>query len=87
MLQALFTAAQLLPGYRADPEVQQGVGYWYTAACVAQFGWTVSFAQDAVWLSMIFMLLILFSLGALLLSWVRARDRDRVRVRVSPRSS
>jgi hypothetical protein len=66
VLQALFTFAQLLPGYRADPEVQQGVGYWYTAACVAQFGWTVSFAQDAVWLSMVFMLLILYSLGALL---------------------
>jgi len=46
VLQALFTFAQLLPSYRADPEVQQGVGYWYTAACVAQFGWTVSFAQD-----------------------------------------
>ena len=74
MLQALFTAAQLLPGYRADPEVQQGVGYWYTAACVAQFGWTVSFAQDAVWLSMIFMLLILFSLGALLHSLGRVAN-------------
>lgn len=66
ILQALFTAAQLLPSYRTDPEVQQGVSYWYTAACVAQFGWTFAFAQDAVWLSMIFMLLIVFSLGALL---------------------
>ena len=66
VLQGLFTVAQLLPGYRSDPEVHQGVGYWYVAACVAQFGWTMSFAQDVVWLSMVFMLLILVSLGALL---------------------
>ena len=66
ILQALFTVAQLLPGYRSDPAVQQGVGYWYCAASLAQLGWTVSFAQDVIWLSMIFMLMILFSLGALL---------------------
>ena len=59
LLQALFAVVQFVPQYRSDKSVVSGVAYWYAAVCAAQAGWTVAFAQDVVWLSMCFMLLIL----------------------------
>ena len=68
ILQAIFAVVQLMPQYRSEPVVVDGVAYWYVVVCAAQAAWTVAFAQDVVWLSMIFMLLILASLGALVRS-------------------
>ena len=68
MLQAVFAVVQLLPKFRADSVVTNGVSYWYVAVCTAQAGWTIAFAQDVVWLSMVFMLFILASLGLLVRS-------------------
>lgn len=66
--QAIFAIVQMIPSYRARPMVQQGVSFWYIAACVAQIGWTLSFAFEVISLSLIFMLLILISLMGLLIS-------------------
>ena len=74
MLQALFAVVQFVPNYRGDKSVQSGVAYWYVAVCAAQAGWTVAFAQDVVWLSMVFMLLILGCLCALCHSVVRVDE-------------
>ena len=68
ILQAMFAIAQLLPKFRADSVVTEGINYWYVAVCTAQAGWTIAFAQDVVWLSMVLMLLILASLGFLVRS-------------------
>lgn len=46
--------------------VQQGVGYWYCLVSLFQVAWTFSFAYEILWLSLLFMLLILVSLWALL---------------------
>ena len=62
------------PQYRSDKSVVSGVAYWYAAVCAAQAGWTVAFAQDVVWLSMCFMLLILGCLCALCHSVVRVDE-------------
>ena len=64
-----------MPKYQSLAVVTEGVRYWYVAVCLAQAGWTVAFAQDVVWLSMAFMLLILGCLAALNYSVVRAAAR------------
>ena len=74
LLQALFAVVQFTPNYRGDESVVSGVGYWYVAVCAAQAGWTICFAQDVVWLSMVFMLLILACLSALCNSVVRVDE-------------
>ena len=74
LLQALFAVVQFVPQYRSDKSVVSGVAYWYAAVCAAQAGWTVAFAQDVVWLSMCFMLLILGCLCALCHSVVRVDE-------------
>ena len=43
---ALFTLAQLLPKYRDNAIVVDGVGYWYAAVCLAQIFWTLSFSLE-----------------------------------------
>ena len=74
-LQAAFAVVQIVPKYQSLAVVTEGVRYWYVAVCLAQAGWTVAFAQDVVWLSMAFMLLILGCLAALNYSVVRAAAR------------
>ena len=75
ILQAAFAVVQIVPKYQSLAVVTEGVRYWYVAVCLAQAGWTVAFAQDVVWLSMAFMLLILGCLAALNYSVVRAAAR------------
>ena len=71
LLQGIFAVAQIMPRYRSLHVVRDGVSFWYVAVCAAQAGWTVAFAQDVIWLSIVFMLLILGSLAALNWSVVR----------------
>lgn len=68
IFQLIFAIMQMLPAYRAKPMVQSGVGYWYLAACIAQIGWTFSFATEVLVLSLIFMYIILICLMGLLIS-------------------
>lgn len=68
VFQAIFAIAQLFPRFRGKPMVQRGVGYWWTAACLMQVGWTLSFAYEIIPLSLAFMLLIWASLIGLLYS-------------------
>lgn len=75
LLQAVFAVVQLIPKYRGIPVVVDGIWYHYALVCIAQAGWTVAFAQDSIWLSMVFMLLIFGGLSALNLSVVRVEAR------------
>lgn len=68
VFQAIFAIVQLLKRFRAHPMVQQGVSYWYCGVSLAQVGWTISFTYEVIPLSLVFMLLILFSLYGLLYS-------------------
>lgn len=66
--QAIFAVVQMLPSFRSRPMVQQGVSYWYAAACVFQAGWSFSFAYEILPLSLVCMVLIWISLMSLLIS-------------------
>ncbi len=66
--EAIFTIAQLLPKYRGNKIVQEGVGYWYAAVCIAQVSWTFSFSFEVMWLAFVLMFTILFCLANLLRS-------------------
>jgi hypothetical protein len=66
--QAIFAVLQMLPAYCSRPMVQQGVSYWYTAACTFQAGWTFSFAFEVIELSLVFMILLFISLMGLIVS-------------------
>lgn len=66
--QAIFAVIQMLPGISTKAIVQDGVGYWYIIVCVAQAGWTFSFAYEVIPLSLIFMIILWFALMALLIS-------------------
>ena len=68
IFQAIFAIVQFLKRFRAHPMVQDGISYWYCGVCLAQVGWTFSFAYEIIPLSLVFMLLILFSLYGLLYS-------------------
>lgn len=66
--QAIFAVLQMIPAYRSRPMIQQGVSYWYIAACIFQAGWTFSFSFEVIPLSLVFMLLLWISLMALIIS-------------------
>eukprot|EP00519_Triparma_laevis_P007148 CAMPEP_0182499328 /NCGR_PEP_ID=MMETSP1321-20130603/7515_1 /TAXON_ID=91990 /ORGANISM="Bolidomonas sp., Strain RCC1657" /LENGTH=301 /DNA_ID=CAMNT_0024703507 /DNA_START=45 /DNA_END=950 /DNA_ORIENTATION=+ len=66
--EAIFTLAQLLPKYRDNAIVVDGVGYWYAAVCLAQIFWTLSFSLEHLWLAAIFMFTILAFLAKLVSS-------------------
>lgn len=68
IFQAIFAIIQFLNRFRSHPMVQDGVSYWYCGVCLAQVGWTFSFAYEIIPLSLVFMLLILFALYGLLYS-------------------
>mmetsp|Transcript_77964 Transcript_77964/g.226181 ORF Transcript_77964/g.226181 Transcript_77964/m.226181 type:complete len:441 (+) Transcript_77964:85-1407(+) len=59
--------ALMLPRYRASLTVRVSVPWWL-AVCVFQCGWTLAFAQEVIWLSVVFMLLLLASLAGMALS-------------------
>lgn len=66
--EGIFTLAQLLPKYRSNDLVVNGVGYWYAAACIAQCFWTLAFSFEVNWLAFLFMFTILLLLGKLVQS-------------------
>lgn len=66
--EGVFAVAQLLPKFRDDKMVVNGVKYWWILACIFQCGWTIAFAYEVIWLSLVFMLSIWSSLAALLYS-------------------
>jgi len=66
--QGIFTVVQLLPKYRSHPMVVSGVRYWYIFACIAQIGWTPTFALEMVPASLVCMVLIWAALLRLLFS-------------------
>ena len=63
MSQAIYVIVQLLPPYRNTPLVQEGVGYNYVGACVAQATWAVLFAFEMIPLSAVAMVAILYFLA------------------------
>jgi hypothetical protein len=67
--EGIYTAVQMLPKYRADPMVTQGVSYYYAATCLAQIFWTFSFSLEVNWLACTLM----FSILACLIGLVRSQ--------------
>lgn len=61
LAQLVWSIVQLLPAFRGDPLVI-AVGPNYAAVCLAQIAWTISFSMEIIWLSLVFMLAILFFL-------------------------
>lgn len=53
--QAIFTVFQMLPGFRSNKLVQDGVSYWYFVTCLVQSAWNFAFGYEVIWLSVIFM--------------------------------
>jgi hypothetical protein len=68
LMQAVYCILQLLPRFRGKAMVQNGVGYYYILTCIFQVCWTLAFAYEVIWLSLIFMFLIWGSLITLLYS-------------------
>ncbi|KAI2506298.1 hypothetical protein MHU86_8128 [Fragilaria crotonensis] len=60
--QFIFVVVQLLPTFRATPMVAKAIGYDYVNVCVSQIAWTLAFSFEVIWLSLIFMLAILYFL-------------------------
>jgi benzodiazapine receptor len=77
--QLIFAIVQFLPSFRSLPMVQDGVGYWYIAACIFQIAWTPLFTYDIIWASLVAMLLILGSLVGLLTSQYFTNDTSSKR--------
>uniref|UniRef100_A0A7S1V5D9 Uncharacterized protein n=1 Tax=Grammatophora oceanica TaxID=210454 RepID=A0A7S1V5D9_9STRA len=63
--QAAFTIVQLLPSLAGTSLVQNGVSYNYIGVVVMQILWVLAFLTDAILLSEIFMLGILFFLASI----------------------
>jgi hypothetical protein len=64
--QLIWTIAQMLPTYRSNELVIQGVGYYYVWACLAQCFWTLAFGLEKMTLSLVAMVLILIPLVVIL---------------------
>jgi hypothetical protein len=58
----IFVVVQLLPAFRATPIVAKAIGYDYVSVCISQIGWTLAFTFEIIWLSLIFMVAILYFL-------------------------
>lgn len=83
LFQAAFAITQMLPSFRGLPEVQEGVSFWFLAACAFQIGWTVAFSQESIAVSLGFMLGILVSLLGLIYSQANVipdQDFDKLRI-------
>jgi len=61
--EGLFVILQLFKRFRSN-DLVTAAGYWFSAACIMQVGWTFAFSLEIIWLSLVFMLLILASLAA-----------------------
>jgi hypothetical protein len=79
LAQLVFTIVQLFGPYRQAPLVAKGVGYYYIAACLSQIGWTVAFSFEIIWLSLVFMLSILFFLVSILISQYKAQETTSIK--------
>ena len=79
LAQLVFTIVQLFGPYRQAPLVAKGVGYYYIAACLSQIGWTVAFTFEIIWLSLVFMLSILFFLVSILISQYKAQETTSIK--------
>mmetsp|Transcript_15691 Transcript_15691/g.28207 ORF Transcript_15691/g.28207 Transcript_15691/m.28207 type:complete len:257 (+) Transcript_15691:79-849(+) len=55
----------MLPSYRNSPVVTKGVSYLWCFVCLMQIAWTMSFAQEQIWLATVFMYFICFGLVAI----------------------
>jgi hypothetical protein len=62
LFQGIFAIVQMLPKYRSDTFIHEGVSHWYFTACIFQAAWTFAFGYEVIWLSCVFMGGILFSL-------------------------
>jgi len=60
--EGIFAILQMLPSFRSLKIVQDGIGYWYFAACLSQSAWVLAFGYEILTLSLLFMGLILISL-------------------------
>mmetsp|Transcript_14054 Transcript_14054/g.30524 ORF Transcript_14054/g.30524 Transcript_14054/m.30524 type:complete len:386 (+) Transcript_14054:379-1536(+) len=64
--QLIFAFAQIMPKYRTQPQVKDGVKFYYLATCGFQIIWTILFSSQLFWGSFVAMLGILVMLTALL---------------------
>jgi len=64
--EGIFAVVQMIPKFRNDPMVQDGIFIWYFVSCVAQSGWTLAFGYEVIILSLVFMISILVSLVMIL---------------------
>jgi len=62
LFQGIFAIVQMLPKYRSNIVIHEGVSHWYFIACIFQAAWTFAFGYEVIWLSCVFMGGILFSL-------------------------
>jgi translocator protein len=60
--QFIFVVVQLLPAFRATPMVAKAIGYDYVGVCFSQIAWTLAFTFEIIWLSLVFMISILYFL-------------------------
>lgn len=68
LAQGIFAICQFFPAYRSHPLVQNGVGIWFFAACIAQSLWVFAFLSDKIIASMLAMISILFPLIIIVVS-------------------
>jgi len=66
IMQGVFAVVQLLPRFRANVLVQDGVKYYYALACIFQSGWVFAFTNHVIWLSLVLIILIWASLLAIM---------------------
>jgi hypothetical protein len=64
--EGVFAVAQMLPAFRSHPIITDGISYFWAALCVFQVAWSIAFAQEVIWLALVFMLMILASLVIIL---------------------
>ena len=64
--QLIFAVFQIMPKYRTQPQVKDGVKFYYVAICGFQIIWTILFSSQLFWGSFIAMLGILAMLMVLL---------------------
>lgn len=60
--EGIFAFLQMLPAFRSSQIIQEGVGYWFFVACLAQSGWVIAFGYEILILALALMGLILLSL-------------------------
>lgn len=68
LTEAIFIIIQLFPKYRSIPLVQDGVKYWFIAACLFQTAWTFPFSFEILWLALIFIICIGICLCGIVIS-------------------